>query len=146
MKILVLNGPNLNILGKRDPKHYGTATLSEINDMLSTLAKKHNVNLIFFQSNHEGELIDFIQNKADKVAGILINPGGLTHYGYSLHDALEDTKLPIVEVHLSDLTTREDFREIDIFTPIVVERVMGMKEKSYTVGLEKLISHVKQNI
>ncbi|MBI2430551.1 MAG: 3-dehydroquinate dehydratase [Candidatus Levybacteria bacterium] len=143
MRILVLNGPNLNMLGKRYEKHYGTVTLSDINTMLGKIAAQHNCKLVFFQSNHEGALIDFLQKEAGKSDGILVNPGALTHYGYSLRDALVDTKLPIVEVHLSDITKREDFRKIDVLDGIVVKRIMGLKEKSYIVGLEKLIKHIK---
>ena len=142
MKILVLNGPSLNMLRKRNEKYYGTITLEEINTMLIVMAKKHAVKLLFFQSNHEGELIDYIQKHATDVDGILINPGALTHYGYSLRDSLVDTKLPLVEVHLSDITNREDFRKTDVLDGIVVKRVMGMKEKSYAEGLEKLIAHI----
>ncbi len=144
MKILVLNGPNLNMLGKRDPNHYGTLTLEEINNLLADEAKKQGVSLIFFQSNHEGVLIDTIQQYRDKIDGILINPGALTHYGYSLRDALEDAGAPVIEVHLSDITKREDFRKIDVLNGIVVERIMGLKEKSYLVGLQKLIAHIKK--
>lgn len=144
MKILVLHGPNLNLLGKRDKKNYGTVTLSQINKMLKKIADKNNYELVFFQSNHEGALIDFIQEHAQDAQGILINPGALTHYGYSLRDALVDTQLPIVEVHLSNILQREDFRKIDVLDGIVVERVMGMKEKSYEIGLTKLIEHIKK--
>lgn len=143
MNILVLNGPNLNMLGKRDTKQYGTKTLDEINYMLKIVANEHGAKLKFFQSNHEGTLIDFLQENAHNTRGILINPGALTHYGYSLADALVDTKLPIVEVHLSNILAREDFRKTDVLDGIVLERIMGMKEKSYIVGLEKLIKHIK---
>ena len=143
MKILVLNGPNLNRLGIRNKKHYGIVTLDTINKMLKDIAKKLGGELLFFQSNHEGELIDFVQKYQTDAEGILINPGALTHYGYSLRDALVDTQLPIVEVHLSDINKREPFRKIDVLDGIVVNRVMGMKEKSYTVGLEKLITYIK---
>lgn len=144
MKILVINGPNLNMLGKRNKKHYGTLTLSAINDVLKKTATEKNCELLFFQSNHEGALIDFVQKHARNTDGILINPGALTHYGYSLRDALIDTKLPIVEVHLSDITKRESFRKIDVLDGIVIKRVMGLKEKSYTEGLKELIAYIKK--
>lgn len=144
MKILVLNGPNLNMLGVRDAKHYGSLTLDAINSMLLDIAKKAKVKLVFFQSNHEGVLVDYIQKNRTKVNGILINPGALTHYGYSLRDGLADTKLPIVEIHLSDITKREGFRKTDVLDGIVAERIMGLKEKSYTLGLKKLIEHIKK--
>lgn len=140
MKILVVNGPNLNLLGKRQQKHYGTKTLEEINAILEKKANKHSVQLKFFQSNHEGALIDFLQEEGKHADGILINPGALTHYGYSLRDALENIHIPIIEVHLSNILQREPFRRIDVLIEIVKERVMGQKEQSYVVGLEKLIT------
>lgn len=144
MKILILHGPNLDRLGKRDEKLYGTFTLDDINTMLTNIAYEKRVGLSFFQSNHEGALIDYLQEHAQNANGILINPGALTHYGYSLRDALVDTNLPIIEVHLSDITKREKFRKIDVLDGIVVERVMGLKEKSYEVGLKKLIDHLEK--
>lgn len=140
MKILVINGPNLNLLGKRAKEHYGTKTLDEINASLGEIAAKYNVELIFFQSNHEGALIDFLQDEAEHANGILINPGALTHYGYSLRDALENIHKPIIEVHMSNILEREPFRRIDVLDGIVTERVMGQKEQSYIIGLEKLIT------
>lgn len=144
MKILVLNGPNLNMLGKRSVKHYGTLTLEDIKGLLLDLAKKLEIKLIFFQSNHEGELVDTIQKYRDKVNGILINPGALTHYGYSLRDALEDAKVPIMEVHLSDISKREAFRKKDVLDGVAIGPIMGLKEKSYLIGLEKLVKYIKQ--
>ncbi len=140
MKILVINGPNLNLLGKREKQHYGTKTLAEINDYLTKLSAKHNVQLLFYQSNHEGDLIDFIQREAPTAQGILINPGALTHYSFALRDTLESTLLPAIEVHLSNILQREPFRKIDVLDGVVLERVMGHKEQSYTIGLEKLIA------
>lgn len=144
MKILVLNGPNLNMLGKRDQKNYGTITLQRINDMLTDVAKKHDITLLFFQSNHEGALIDFLQKESQKADGILINAGALTHYSHSLRDALTDTKLPVVSVHLSDIQNREDFRKVDVLKDIAIKVVLGLKETSYTQGLEILIDHLKK--
>ncbi|MBI4078735.1 MAG: 3-dehydroquinate dehydratase [Candidatus Levybacteria bacterium] len=143
MKILVLYGPNLNMLGKRDVSQYGTVTLDAINEMLKDIAQKESIDLVFFQSNHEGVLIDFLQKYSKNASGILINPGALTHYGYSLRDALTDTKLPIVEVHLSNILEREAFRKTDVLDRIVLERFMGKREKSYIDGLAKLIKHIK---
>lgn len=144
MRILVLNGPNLNMLGIRDQHHYGTITLVQIYEMLENIAQKQQVQLTFFQSNHEGELIDYLQENRTKIDGILINPGAFTHYGYGLRDALSDTKLPIVEVHLSNILEREEFRKTDVIEDIVVARIMGLKEQSYVQGLEKLIEHIKK--
>ena len=145
MKILILNGPNINLLGMRDKTQYGTKTLEEINKELQEIAIEHNVVLEFYQSNHEGNLIDKIQELREKISGILINPGALTHYGYSLRDALEDYKLPIIEVHLSNIEEREKFRKIDVLAGIVKELIVGLKEKSYAVGLEKLLEVLKSN-
>lgn len=145
MKILVINGPNLNIVGKRDKKIYGSLTLEQINVLLSQKARELDAKVSFLQSNHEGEIIDFIQNNSDKSNGILINPGALTHYGYSLRDALADTALPIVEVHLSDIYNREEFRKIDVFDGIVVENIKGLQEESYLLGLERLVTYIRNN-
>lgn len=145
MKILVINGPNLNILGKRDVKIYGHLTLSQINSLLLKKARELKVKLTFFQSNHEGEIIDFLQENSQKADGILINPGALTHYGYSLRDALTDTNLPVMEVHLSDINNREQFRKIDTLDGIVIENIKGLGEKSYLLGLERLIHHIQNN-
>lgn len=140
MKILVINGPNLNMLGKRDPEKYGAMTLVQINELLQKKAEEQDMTLIFFQSNHEGEIIDFLQKQ--NADGILINPGALTHYGYSLRDALIDTGLPIVEVHLSNINKREAFRKIDVLTGVARARIMGQKEQSYIKGFEKLLEVV----
>lgn len=140
--ILVINGPNLNLLGQRNRKFYGKLTLTQINDQIDKLAKLRGVTLTFFQSNHEGSIIDFVQKESSEADGVLINPGALTHYGYSLRDALEDTKLPVVTVHLSDIKNRETFRKIDVFENIALANIMGLKEKSYAKGLEILIDHI----
>ena len=144
MRILLMNGPNLNMLGRRNHTHYGTKTLPQINKALEMLARKLSVSVQFYQSNHEGELIDFIHKESSDASGILINPGALSHYGYSLRDAIEDSRLPTVIVHLSDVSKREDFRKIDVFQDIALEVVAGLKEKSYEVGLEKLIEHIRK--
>jgi 3-dehydroquinate dehydratase II len=143
MKILVIQGPNLNTLGKRKTNLYGSLTMSTLHDRLSEIASVCGADVLFFQSNCEGSIIDFIQKMSSDASGILINPGALTHYGYSLRDALEDTKLPIVEVHLSDITKRESFRRVDVLTGIVRRRFMGEKEESYLKGLLLLIKIVK---
>lgn len=144
MRILVINGPNLNMLGRRDPEHYGTDTLQTIERALSEKAKVLGCELIFFQSNHEGSLIDFIQEKAANADGILINPGALTHYGYSLHDALLDSGLPVVEVHLSDVHQREEWRKISVISDVVIKQISGLKGQSYLLGLEALIEHIRR--
>jgi 3-dehydroquinate dehydratase-2 len=142
MKILVISGPNLNRLGERDPALYGTATLKQIEDTLTNDARKLGCELVFFQSNHEGAIIDFIQQSGHTAAGILINPGGLTHYSYSLRDALADSGKPVVEVHLSNIGAREGFRRHSVIAPVAVGQVSGFKAESYRLGLEALVRHL----
>lgn len=143
MKILVINGPNLNMLGRRDAEHYGTDTLPAIGRALTEKSKKLGCELIFFQSNHEGAIIDFIQGNSDTADGILINPAALTHYGYSLHDALVDAGLPVVEVHLSDIKAREKWRQISVIADIAIKQISGLKKQSYILGLEALVEHIR---
>jgi 3-dehydroquinate dehydratase-2 len=143
MKILVINGPNLNRLGRRDPAHYGTDTLPAIERALVEKGKTLGCELVFFQSNHEGAIIDFIQEKAEGADGILINPAALTHYGYSLHDALLDAGLPVVEVHLSDIQSREQWRRVSVISDVALKQVSGLKTQSYILGLEALVEHIK---
>ena len=144
MKILVINGPNLNMLGRRDAEHYGAETLPAIGRELNQKAKSLGCQLTFFQSNHEGAIIDFIQGNSDRVDGILINPAALTHYGYSLHDALLDAGLPVVEVHLSDIEAREEWRKISVISDIAIKQISGLKKQSYILGLEALVKHIKR--
>jgi 3-dehydroquinate dehydratase-2 len=147
MKILVINGPNLNNLGKRDKQYYGSLTLAEIYKLLEAEAKKLNCELEFFQSNHEGALIDFLQKKAKGAKGILINPGALTHYGYSLYDGLVDTNLPIVEAHLSDISKRKEaWRRKSLIKPIAIKQIAGKKEKSYLEGLGELVKFLNYKL
>ncbi len=143
MKIMVINGPNLNMLGRRDAEHYGSDTLPAIGRALTQKSQTLGCELIFFQSNHEGAIIDFIQNNADGADGILINPAALTHYGYSLHDALLDSGLPVVEVHLSDIKAREEWRQVSVIADVAIKQVSGLKKQSYILGLEALVEHIK---
>ena len=143
MRILVINGPNLNMLGKRDPEHYGEETLESIERSLSQMAQEQGCELVFFQSNHEGALIDFIQEETSRSDGILINPGALTHYGYSLHDALTDSGLPVVEVHLSNIHAREEWRKVSVIADVVIEQIAGFKGESYCLGLLALTNYIR---
>ncbi len=138
-KILLIHGPNLNLLGKRDEKHYGVETLSGVESEVKKAAKKLGLSLVAFQSNHEGDLIDFLQKKRD-ASGIIINPGALTHYSYALHDALIDTGLPAVEVHLSDITNREKWRAISVTAPACKKIISGKKVEGYLEALHYLNS------
>ncbi len=131
------------MLGKRDPEHYGSETLESIARALTQKGQELGCELAFFQSNHEGAMIDFIQKEASLADGILINPGALTHYGYSLHDALVDAGLPVVEVHLSNIQTREDWRKLSVIADATIEQIAGFKAESYTLGLVALTKHIR---
>ena len=144
MKILVIHGPNLNMLGKREKSIYGEKTLDQIDDLLKKEARALNVEVLTFQSNHEGALIDFIQEQTDSARGIIINPGALTHYGFSLLDALIDTKLPVIEVHLSDIYHREEWRAKSIIATIAEEQIIGLGWRGYITALQVLASKLKQ--
>jgi len=143
MKILVINGPNLNMLGKRDKEIYGEKTLAEINSMVMAQGKELNVEVVTFQSNSEGALIDFIQEQVDSADGIVINPGALTHYGISLRDALADTRLPIIEVHLSNIYAREEWRAESITAPIAIGQISGLGWRGYIAALQTLVAELK---
>jgi 3-dehydroquinate dehydratase-2 len=136
MKILVVHGPNLNMLGSRQVAVYGDITLDEIDSLLQKRARELGVELETLQSNHEGALVDFIQEKSPEATGIIINPGALTHYGLSLRDALADTSLPIIEVHLSNIHAREEFRQQSVIAPIARGQIAGLGWRGYIAALE----------
>ena len=138
-RILVLHGPNLNNLGKFEPGIYGHMTLAEINDRLHARGAELGYEVVTFQSNHEGALIDCMQEEAATIVGIVINPGGLTHTSYSLRDALKDTNLPIIQVHLSNIHARETFRHESFIAPISVAQIAGLGWRGYLHALEALI-------
>ncbi len=138
-RVLVLHGPNLNMLGTREPDIYGTATLDDINAELAQVAKERGAEVEFFQSNHEGALIDRIQDAPAFADGILVNPAGLTHSSVSLRDALAASQLPVVEVHLSNVFAREEFRRHSFVSGIAVGVVSGFGAASYRLGLEGLL-------
>src|SRR5260370_37110751 len=137
--ILVLNGPSLNTLGQREPGIYGYTTLAEINDRLRARGAELGYEVTTFQSNHEGALIDCLQEEAQSVVGIMINPGGLTHASYSLRDALKDANRPIIAIHMSNVHGREPFRHESFIAPICVAQIAGLGWRGYLHALEALI-------
>lgn len=141
--ILVVNGPNLNLLGERKPGIYGEKGLDYVERTLRKLARDLGIEVRFFQSNHEGEIIDYLHENRKAGTGVLINPGALTHYSYSLRDALEAIDLPVVEVHISDIDEREEFRSKSVIEPIAIDQIVGRGLKGYELGLEKLVSQIR---
>ena len=137
--ILVLHGPNLNLFGRREPHIYGTTTLAEINASLETVAAQLGVKLDILQSNHEGVLIDALHAHIDSAQGAIINPGGLTQHSVSLHDAIKSMPFPTLEVHMSNLVTREAWRTHSIIAPAVKGTVQGLGWHSYTAALRGLV-------
>lgn len=139
MKILVLHGPNLNMLGQREPEMYGAITLAQIDAALSERAQAAGANLLSMQSNHEGALIDFLQAEGFTAQGIIINPGALTHYGLALRDALASLKCPIIEVHISNVYKRESFRHVSVVAPVATGQIAGLGWRGYVLALEWLL-------
>lgn len=140
-KILVLNGPNLNMTGIRKKDVYGAETLDDINKYLKDYAQAKGADLSFYQSNHEGSIIDIIHNSKEEYDGVVINAGAYTHYSYAIRDAIEAVKdfTPFVEVHMSDIHSREDFRKISVITDVCVKQISGFGKDSYKMGIDLLL-------
>jgi len=145
LKILLIHGPNLNLLGKREPEHYGTMTLEDINAKMTRIAAENNVELRVFQSNSEGALIDAIQDAAKWASGIVINPGAYGHYSYALRDALAAVNLPTIETHMSNIHAREEFRRATVISPVVLGCITGLGRRSYECSLRALIDILQDN-
>ena len=144
MNILVINGPNLNLLGIREPNTYGSETLNDIKIWIDNLdfVKAHTIN--WYQSNHEGEIIDRLQEAMnDNTEGIIINPGALTHYSYAIHDAIISIGIPVAEVHMSDINSRENFRRKSVIKDVCITQISGLGKKGYAEALNALIKFIK---
>ena len=142
--LLLLHGINLNALGRRDETHYGKLTLKDIEDITIAEAKKHALAVITYQSNHEGNLVDKLQAESANCVGIIINAGAFTHYSYGLHDALVDTSLPVIEVHLSAISKREAWRQHSVIAPACIKVIEGKKELGYREAVIALAEHLQQ--
>ena len=146
MKILVVNGPNLNNLGKRDESHYGAESFSEVITSIEQFSKELGVEVKFSQSNSEGELINFIQKEASTSDGIVMNAGALTHYGLSLKDSLIDAQIPLVEIHISNIHQREEYRRTSVVEPVAIGQVAGFGTSGYLYAMELLINYLENAI
>lgn len=144
LKILLIHGPNLNLLGWREPSIYGTVSFDEINARMKKAAAENNAELTVFQSNSEGALVDAIHDARNWADGIIINPGAYSHYSIALRDALSAVKLPTIEVHLSNIHAREEFRHKLVLTPVCVGMICGLGWRGYLYGLQALISILEE--
>lgn len=143
MKILLINGANLNMLGQREPEKYGTTTLSDIENSVIKLGQELGAEVDVWQSNHEGEIVDKIQSAKGKYDGILINAGGYTHTSVVIRDAIASVNIPTVEIHMTNIHSREEFRHTSLISGVCVAQVVGFKEQSYTLALEGLVGYLK---
>jgi 3-dehydroquinate dehydratase-2 len=143
MKILILHGPNLNLLGTREPEVYGSATLEDLNSHLTVLGKELGVEIKCLQSNHEGALIDALQDARTWAFGVLFNPGGYTHTSVALRDAISAIQIPVVEVHISNVYAREEFRHVSLVSAVCKGKVTGFGLLSYELGLRGLVDIIK---
>ncbi|WP_287155209.1 type II 3-dehydroquinate dehydratase [Candidatus Solincola tengchongensis] len=140
--IAVVNGPNLNLLGERDQDMYGKASWEEVREELREKAAELDVELEFYQSNHEGAIVDYLQGLRGRAAGLVINPGALTHYGYSLRDALADLGVPVVEVHISNIFAREEWRSRSVISPVAKGVISGLGTRGYQLALQWLVAEL----
>lgn len=144
IKVLVINGPNLNLVGQREPEHYGTKTIDQINDLMTAKAKNYNMQIEFFQSNCEGQIIDKIHQGLEQTVNyIIINAGAFTHYSYAIRDALKGVNIPAIEVHMSNIYNREPFRHHSVLAPVCEGQISGFGYYSYLLALN-VIAHRKK--
>lgn len=143
MKLLLMNGPNLNLLGQREPDVYGTTTLADIEADTVAYAHEHGADMDCFQSNHEGELIDEIHASQGVYDGIVYNPGAHTHYSYALHDAISSVTTPVVEVHISDISKREEFRRHSVLADACIGQIKGLGPEGYLRGVDMLMEAIQ---
>jgi 3-dehydroquinate dehydratase II len=144
LRLLIIHGPNLNLLGEREPEVYGHLTLADLNEKISALCQNLSMTSKFFQSNHEGQIIDFIHENRMWAQGIIINPGALTHYSYALRDAIAGVQLPTVEVHLSDIHNREEFRKTSVTKEVCILQISGLGARSYLDGITFLFNYLQK--
>jgi 3-dehydroquinate dehydratase-2 len=145
MKILVVNGPNLNLLGEREPEVYGHDTLSDVNQWIAEHQVSESHELHFFQSNHEGQIIDYLHAHRKSANGVVINPGGLTHYSIALRDAIAGCQVPTVEVHISDIHAREEFRQKSMVKDVCIAQISGHGKQGYVEAIELLVKYSQQS-
>ncbi|HLH80691.1 MAG TPA: type II 3-dehydroquinate dehydratase [Chthonomonas sp.] len=145
LRVLVLQGPNLNLIGSREPDFYGRETFDEINRKIKAKAQELGVEVKILQSNHEGDLVDAIQEARETADGIIINAGALTHYSYAVRDALTAVRLPTVEVHLSNIHAREEFRHRSVIAPVVMGQIVGLGSLGYLLALEAICQIIEQS-
>ena len=144
MRLLIINGPNLNLLGTREPDVYGDLTLDGLNEQIAKYCRERKIKPAFFQSNHEGFILDFIHDNRNKADGIVINPGALTHYSYALRDAISSVALPAVEIHISDIYNREEFRKISVVKEVCIHQISGQGTSGYFKAIDSLFDYLSK--
>ena len=143
MTLFIIHGPNLNLLGLREPHVYGRETLNDINKKIRKYTRSKKIKAAFFQSNREGEIIDFLHESYRNVDGYIINPGAYTHYSYAIRDAIAAVGVPTVEVHLSDIHNREEFRKTSVISPVCIDQISGLGTESYLRAVDRLEAHLR---
>ncbi|CAG9619236.1 type II 3-dehydroquinate dehydratase [Sutcliffiella rhizosphaerae] len=143
MRLLILNGPNLNRLGMREPDVYGNQTLKDLEERLLAYGKIQNVDMNFFQSNHEGELIDILHDSEESYDGVVMNPGAFTHYSYAIRDAIASISIPVMEVHISNIHKREEFRHTSVLAAVTAGQIVGLGFHGYELAIQAIMKKVE---